>query len=77
MNKPANPRLADNRELVRLLGELVEQYPSLRFGQILSSFEFIVSHHGASEIKIVDEYYVEPEAILKRVKEAVSKITQS
>lgn len=63
-----------NVELLVILTELVEKYPDLRFGQILSSFEFVDTLMVDNQYGLTDvgdwknEFYVEPTVILERVK---------
>ena len=63
-------RLEANRELVAILAEAVEEYPDLRFGQLLLSLDvnqrFI--DHDTDHIWTIDEVYKESENLLERVK---------
>lgn len=49
-----------NREIVKILGEMVEKYPNMRFGQILSNFANINN----------DPFYIESKFTLKSLKDA-------
>ena len=49
-----------NREIVKVLGEMVEKYPDMRFGQILSNFANIND----------DPFYIESKFTLKSLKDA-------
>ena len=49
-----------NREIVKILGEMVEKYPDMRFGQILSNFANINN----------DPFYIESKFTLKSLKDA-------
>ena len=49
-----------NREIVKILGEMVEKYPDMRFGQILSNFADIND----------DPFYIESKFTLKSLKDA-------
>jgi len=69
-------RLAANRDLVQLLCGLVEDNPSLRFGQILANFGFIDRHqqhdsYGCFYNFVRDEIQTEPMVILNRVKKTI------
>ena len=57
-------RKESNKELVKILEEIVNAHPELRFGQILFNFQFIIS----------DPFYEESVDTLKRVQEAINKI---
>lgn len=69
-------RYRSNKELVKLLEQLVESNPDLRFSQILSAFSFIKHRHliGQAEIVWEDEFYKEPNEVLKRVIRRVKDI---
>lgn len=56
-------QMATNLKLVETLRGLVMAYPSMRFGQILDTFEFVT--HGR------DSYHDESADILKRVEETL------
>lgn len=49
-----------NKEIVKILGEMVEKYPDMRFGQILSNFANINN----------DPFYIESKFTLKSLKDA-------
>ena len=49
-----------NREIVKILGEMVEKYPDMRFGQILSNFANINN----------DPFYIESKFTLKSLKDS-------
>lgn len=49
-----------NREIVKILGEMVEKYPDMRFGQILSNFANINN----------DPFYIESKFTLKSLRDA-------
>jgi len=68
-------RQVANRQLVEILATLVNQYPDLRFGQILSNFDFVLTaDSGTGGMALLDEYHVEPEEILKRVTKQLGEI---
>ena len=75
-------RQEQNRQIVQLMQTLVESYPDLRFGQILQNFGFVdvlELHKHVMEFSgnvWTDEFYKEPEVILKRVKEAIIKLRE-
>mgnify|MGYP006275443969 CR=1 FL=1 len=67
-----------NEELVKILTEILEQNPELRFSQVLLSFGFVqhtrpVARRTADEyiVNWKDEFYTEPEVILERVKKRI------
>lgn len=64
-------RLDANRKLVEYLIDIIEQHPDLRFSQILSVFRFVRTTRpvrpNVTEVNWENEFYVEPEQILKRV----------
>lgn len=70
MNPLNAKRKQANANLCRMLTELCELNPSLRFGQVLTSFGFI-KQEGSNW---VDEYYLEPDLLEKRVREAIAKM---
>ena len=55
-----------NQEIIDALQYLVETYPDLRFSQILSTWGFVDDWQN--------EYYIEPNIILKRVKQRMENI---
>lgn len=70
-----NNRLAENRELVKLLSELVENNPSERFHQILRNNGFITEHIDEHNMPVYweNEFYLESENVLNRVKQILGK----
>lgn len=54
-----------NRALVRHLAALVEAYPDQRFGQLLQNHGFI---HRYDDGPWQNEFYLEPDDLLKRVR---------
>lgn len=67
-----------NQELVSLLSSLVEQYPELRFSQILQVFSFIKTMPDSTgKINWINEFYEEPDEILKRVHVSIQKVSPS
>jgi len=69
-------RMESNLQLVSTLKALVEEYPTLRFGQILSSFGFVKSTSPTvlEAMAWQDEYYLEPEPLIERVQLAIARI---
>ena len=61
--KKKKSRLTINRKLVETLADLIEENPDMRFGQILTNWEFIIPG--------CDEYYTESEYTLTQVEEMV------
>lgn len=79
-----NNRLADNIELVKILTDLVNTNPDLRFSQILANFDFVKQipqyHHEVDEIighVWLDEYNLEPSELLERVKNSHLKVNSN
>ena len=67
-------RYRANSELLMILGELIQQNPDLRFGQILQGYGFIKCERPAkaeSRIGWQNEYYVEPDVLLERIKQRI------
>jgi hypothetical protein len=67
-------RQNDNRRVVMYLFDMVEKYPDLRFGQILSALQINTTVLKNEEPVIVDEFYLEPGELLKRVEIAAEKL---
>lgn len=69
-------RQQTNRRLVEILNRLVENNPDLRFGQILSSYGFVEDQNyaGMGGPAWEDEFYTEPNEILKRVNKRVEDL---
>lgn len=57
-----------NREILRRLTEYLENNPGQRFGQALSNLNIVESVAKFQGEYWHDEYYVEPEDVLKRLK---------
>ena len=70
MKKTDLNRLNENRQLLKILEELIEKNPSERFSQILRNNEFISEHRDGNNMPIFweNEFYLESEALLQRVK---------
>ena len=66
-------RQSQNEELVKVLNNLVKDNPDLRFSQILYVFRFVKANRPTRDAgdNWQNEFYVEPEEILKRVKQAL------
>lgn len=67
-------RQNDNRRIVMYIFDMVEKYPNLRFGQILSALNAIKADHMDSLVYWENEFYIEPSEILKRVEIAAEKL---
>lgn len=67
----ADLRQVANRELVKILSELVEQHPDLRFGQILMTQGFLTSYTTGPQLgsttHVSDPFNEEPMTTLRRV----------
>jgi hypothetical protein len=57
-----------NTAIVRKLQELVEEYPDLRFGQILVNSEIVQVTATSEGVKCQDPFYEEPEIMWERIK---------
>lgn len=65
-------RLEENRALVAILQQLIEQNPTLRFSQILCNYDFIKQLPPKdSQMAWKDEFYTEPKEVLDRVSKAL------
>lgn len=63
-------RKESNKEILKILVEMVDRYPALRFGQILSIVKVVDSYvTDKHECIICDPFYEESVDTLKRVKE--------
>jgi hypothetical protein len=70
-------RYVHNMALIEELTMLVKGNPDLRFGQILRNFGFVATNsvkNNAGDIVTVwhDEFNVEPDDLLKRVREYIN-----
>lgn len=70
----AENRQAHNRELVRILEDLVESNPYLRFGQILSNYGFVKDTSTESAHYWEDDFMTESQAIHERVKKECQRV---
>lgn len=84
----ANPEFDKARkeatiELLQILGQLILENPTQRFSQILSNYGFITEEyvttyegeaHSDGEYFWKNEFYLEPVALLKRVKGKVNDL---
>jgi len=57
---------SQNKEIAKLLSDVISKHPHLRFSQILQTFGFV----GPST---ADEFYTKPSAVLERVQERIAK----
>ena len=57
-----------NREIVKLVSDVVDKYPDLRFGQILANLSIIEYDYGADKVTPKDIFYEEPVITLNRIK---------
>ena len=78
MNQFDKERQEANRELVKLLAELVEKHPTQRFSQILRNYGFI--KQSAWDVlqndvqSWMNEFYAEPQQVLDRVRKCLDEI---
>jgi len=56
-----------NKLILETLSKLVEKYPDLRFGQILTNAEVIIYENDYDEIVPKDPFYEESEITWKRM----------
>lgn len=65
-----------NRQLVAMIADLVEKYPDMRFGQILSALDINTTQAGADgwTLVAVDNFYHESVDILARAWAAKGKL---
>lgn len=67
-------RHQDNLDLVEQLVDLVNENPDMRFSQILLAYGFVKQTRPArpeANIDWQDEFYMEPDVLLKRVKRRI------
>ena len=57
-----------NKAIVRKLQELVEEYPDLRFGQILVNAGIIELQMMGDRLMAIDPFNEEPEIMWERIK---------
>ena len=69
-------RKESNQEIVKILEGIVNNYPELRFGQILLVFDFITAELVDDEIRIVDPFNEESVDTLKRVRDLINKLNE-
>ena len=77
MNKFDMDRQMNNEFLLNELEYLIRVHPELRFSQILLAFAFVKQERPArpeARISWQDEFYVEPEVILERVKKRIKDV---
>lgn len=67
-------RQRDNRRILETLSLLVENYPDLRFGQILFNYKFINWSNTDNGVRICDPFYEESTDTLKRVTEILRQL---
>ena len=57
-----------NKLILETLSKLINKYPDLRFGQILSNAEVIIYKNDYDETVPIDPFYEEPEVTWERMK---------
>lgn len=57
-----------NKEILTKLQNLADEYPELRFGQLLASANLVEFVQVNGEMYIKDNFYTSSEALLKRMK---------
>ena len=64
-------RITANKAILEILSRLVEENPDLRFHQLLAAADVLKKVWSAeSRIEYVDEFYVESDVVLTRVKKS-------
>lgn len=56
-----------NKEILNKLQKLADEYPELRFGQLLASANLVEFVQVNGEMYIKDNFYTSSEALLKRM----------
>lgn len=56
-----------NKEILTKLQKLADEYPELRFGQLLASANLVQFVQVNGEMYIKDNFYTSSEALLKRM----------
>ncbi len=68
---------AEQKEIFRLLQEILEKYPDFRFGQLLYVLNVTqfsdITNPEHKDFDLRDIFYDSDEYILKRIKEAIEK----
>lgn len=70
-------KLQANKELLKLLTELIEANPDLRLGQILQVYQFVRPEQATKPelcINWQNEFYTESEVILRRVLQTIKNL---
>ena len=57
-----------NKLIIEKLSELVEEYPDMRFGQLLVNCEIIRVIPSDKQLLAMDPFYEEPEITWERIK---------
>jgi len=70
-------RLKANLKLVEIIKTYAKKYPDLRFSQILANWDFVIRHEDFVQSVWIDEYNVEPDVILERVKVSIKRIAKA
>lgn len=65
-------RQTANKKLLAILNEFVDNYPDLRFGQLMHVLDIV--KQDADPTKIKNEFYMESRALLTRVKSRVKTL---
>lgn len=64
-------RQTANLKLVEVLTKLIEKNPDQRFGQLLRNYGFILETDVLSHVLWVNEFNLEPDVLLTRVKDFI------
>ena len=61
-------RIQCNQEILRKLSEYLSKYPDMRFSQALLNLNIVSDAYHHCDSYWADEFYIEPEEVLKRMK---------
>jgi hypothetical protein len=71
-------RLSANRKLVQIISEAIEEYPDVRFGQVLTALRIVTHTRPVSQetadnhqLEWKDEFYLESSELLERVENSL------
>ena len=69
-------RNAANVELLQILAQHLTDNPTIRFSQALRNLDFVeeLRDESGTPISWAQEFYLEPQALLVRVKKALAKL---
>lgn len=59
-----------NKEIIKLLDNIIDEVPDWRFGQILYNLGLVTNNEG----EVIDPFYIESEKSLKILQEKYNKL---